>query len=63
MDYENVDIYPVGWADLVGHKLEGPRQQRKLISFSTWKSIDFVDVMWTLKKNLRSINASILQSL
>ena len=26
MDCENVDIYPVGWADLVGHKLEGPRQ-------------------------------------
>lgn len=25
MDCENVDIYPVGWADLVGHKLEGPR--------------------------------------
>ena len=25
MDCENVDIYPVGWAELVGHKLEGPR--------------------------------------
>jgi len=29
MDCENVDIYPVGWADLVGHKLEAPRQQRE----------------------------------
>ena len=26
MDCESVDIYPVGWGDLVGHKLEGPRQ-------------------------------------
>lgn len=26
MDCENVDIYPVGWAELVGHKLEGPRK-------------------------------------
>jgi hypothetical protein len=26
MDCESVDIYPVGWAELVGHKLEGPRQ-------------------------------------
>merc|ERR1719233_2601596 len=25
MDCESVDIYPVGWAELVGHKLEGPR--------------------------------------
>ena len=25
MDCESVDIYPVGWGDLVGHKLEGPR--------------------------------------
>ena len=29
MDCENVDIYPVGWAGLVGHKLEGPRQSGK----------------------------------
>jgi len=26
MDCQNVDIYPVGWAELVGHKLEGPRR-------------------------------------
>lgn len=26
MDCETVDIYPVGWGELVGHKLEGPRQ-------------------------------------
>ena len=26
MDCESVDIYPVGWGELVGHKLEGPRQ-------------------------------------
>merc|ERR1719330_1841660 len=25
MDCESVDIYPVGWAELVGHRLEGPR--------------------------------------
>ena len=25
MDCESVDIYPVGWGELVGHKLEGPR--------------------------------------
>ena len=30
MDCETVDIYPVGWGELVGHKLEGPRQTRKL---------------------------------
>lgn len=29
MDCENVDIYPVGWAELVGHKLEGPRPMGK----------------------------------
>lgn len=25
LDCESPDIYPVGWCDLVGHKLEGPR--------------------------------------
>lgn len=30
MDCENVDIYPVGWAELVGHKLEGPRPMAPL---------------------------------
>ena len=25
MDCDNVDVYPVGWAELVGHKLESPR--------------------------------------
>lgn len=29
MDCETVDIYPVGWGELVGHKLEGPRQTRE----------------------------------
>ena len=29
MDCESADIYPVGWGELVGHKLEGPRQMRK----------------------------------
>merc|ERR1719266_394655 len=27
MDCECVDIYPVGWAELVGHRLEGPRMK------------------------------------
>merc|ERR1719319_71973 len=27
MDCESVDIYPVGWAELVGHRLEGPRMK------------------------------------
>lgn len=26
LDCESPDIYPVGWCQLVGHKLEGPRQ-------------------------------------
>ena len=30
MDCESVDIYPVGWGELVGHKLEGPRQAAPL---------------------------------
>lgn len=30
MDCENVDIYPVGWAELVGHKLESPRPAQPL---------------------------------
>jgi len=30
MDCEGVDIYPVGWAELVGHKLEGPRRPTTL---------------------------------
>ena len=33
MDCETVDIYPVGWGELVGHKLEGPRQTRELEIF------------------------------
>jgi hypothetical protein len=32
MDCENVDIYPTGWAELVGHKLEGARQTRKILN-------------------------------
>lgn len=39
MDCENVDIYPVGWADLVGHKLEGPRQACELKLYFTSKSV------------------------
>lgn len=27
MDCESVDIYPVGWCELVGHRLEGPRMK------------------------------------
>merc|ERR1719193_3075858 len=27
MDCDSVDIYPVGWCELVGHRLEGPRMQ------------------------------------
>jgi len=27
MDSNSVDIYPVGWCELVGHRLEGPRMQ------------------------------------
>ena len=30
MDCDNVDIYPVGWAELVGHKLESPRPAQPL---------------------------------
>lgn len=38
MDCENVDIYPVGWAELVGHKLEGPRKMREshMIAFNSY---------------------------
>ena len=32
MDCDNVDIYPVGWAELVGHKLESPRPAEPLIT-------------------------------
>merc|ERR1712076_37550 len=27
MDCESVDVYPVGWCELVGHRLEGPRMK------------------------------------
>jgi len=27
MDCESVDMYPVGWCELVGHRLEGPRMK------------------------------------
>ena len=27
MDCKSVDIYPVGWCELVGHRLEGPRMK------------------------------------
>ena len=30
MDCDTVDIYPVGWAELVGHKLESPRPAQEL---------------------------------
>lgn len=30
LDCESPDIYPVGWCQLVGHKLEGPKQQKPL---------------------------------
>ena len=30
MDCDTVDIYPVGWAELVGHKLESPRPAQTL---------------------------------
>jgi len=30
MDCESVDIYPVGWCELVGHRLEGPRMKMPL---------------------------------
>ena len=29
LDCDSPDIYPVGWCDLVGHKLEGPRCPQK----------------------------------
>ena len=30
MDCESVDMYPVGWCELVGHRLEGPRMKMPL---------------------------------
>ncbi|XP_008548633.1 polycomb protein Sfmbt isoform X1 [Microplitis demolitor] len=32
LDCQSPDIYPVGWCDLVDHKLEGPRVSVKIIS-------------------------------
>ena len=30
MDCESADMYPVGWCELVGHRLEGPRMKMPL---------------------------------
>ncbi|XP_022900164.1 polycomb protein Sfmbt isoform X2 [Onthophagus taurus] len=32
LDCESPDIYPVGWCQSVGHKLEGPKQEPKLLT-------------------------------
>lgn len=32
LDCQSPDIYPVGWCDLVDHKLEGPRTSTKTTS-------------------------------
>jgi len=37
MDCDSVDIYPVGWCELVGHRLEGPRMQMPLKNLKNLK--------------------------
>ena len=45
MDCETVDIYPVGWGELVGHKLEGARQTRELQIFGPlYRSLALLEV-------------------
>lgn len=51
MDCENVDIYPVGWAELVGHKLEGAKPASKYRN-SSWLTC-VLDVIIGLLQSLR----------